>query len=84
MSGGSMDYLYLRVLDAQFEMNTLLRIQFRNHLNLVADALRAIEWNDSGDGADNEAEGIRAVLCGHTANSTDIFDALVRDGEGRN
>jgi hypothetical protein len=36
----------------------------RRHLNLVAKALRAIEWNDSGDGDDREDEAIRACLSG--------------------
>lgn len=56
MSGGSMDYLFIKVEFADFEENNALRKQFREHLNNVAKALRAIEWNDSGDGASNEEE----------------------------
>lgn len=59
MSGGSMGYLYLKVLDAVeidsdegeggFLKNTELRKLFAAHLKDVAAALKAIEWNDSGD-----------------------------------
>jgi hypothetical protein len=62
MSGGSMDYLYCRVQDAAFADNTPLRIAFREHLAYVAAALRAIEWNDSGDGDKTEDACIRACL----------------------
>jgi predicted RNase H-like nuclease (RuvC/YqgF family) len=62
MSGGSMEYLYSAVLNARFEENTAERKAFRKHLNKVATALRAIEWNDSGDGDDNESELIRACM----------------------
>jgi hypothetical protein len=64
MSGGSMDYLYAQVRDAEFAEDTPARKAFRRHLNLVAKALRAIEWNDSGDGDDREDEAIRACLSG--------------------
>ena len=62
MSGGSMNYLSLKVEDAAFYRDTPLRRAFAKHLHLVAEALHAIEWNDSGDGADNEDEAIRAAL----------------------
>lgn len=61
MSGGSMDYLYSKVADASFSLNTPLRRAFRAHLQLVADALHEIEWEDSGDGG-NEAEAIEKCL----------------------
>jgi hypothetical protein len=54
MSGGSMNYLYAAVEGATFDEHNFLRKAFRSHLLKVAEALRAIEWNDSGDGADNE------------------------------
>ncbi len=57
MSGGSMDYLYRRIEDAEFELNTPERIAFKQHLNLIAEACKAIEWVDSGDnseGSENE------------------------------
>lgn len=62
MSGGSMDYLYTKVKDASFRKHTPLRRAFRKHLDAVAGALRAIEWNDSGDGDDKEEVLIRKVL----------------------
>ena len=62
MSGGSMNYLYERVRDAHFDHeNTVLRRAFRAHLEKVADALKAIEWEDSCDGADEDS-AIRACL----------------------
>lgn len=39
-----------------------LRLAFKKHLYLVADAMKAIEWNDSGDGAKSEQELIEKVL----------------------
>jgi hypothetical protein len=62
MSGGSMDYLYVRVLGAEFDENTPQRKLFREHLIKVARALKDIEWNDSGDGAGNENASIEACL----------------------
>ena len=62
MSGGSMDYLSEQVEEAKFAENTVLRRAFRKHLWKVADALHAIEWNDSQDGAPDEDDLIRACL----------------------
>lgn len=64
MSGGSMDFLYAKVQDAYFRHErSAERRAFRQHLKLVAEALRAIEWNDSGDGNDErEREAIRACI----------------------
>lgn len=65
MSGGSMSYLYSRVMEARHMIRHPLspeRRAFMNHLDKVADALKAIEWNDSGDGADNEVELIRSCV----------------------
>jgi hypothetical protein len=66
MSGGSMRYLYQDVLlaveidsdegEGGFLKNTELRKLFAAHLKDVAAALKAIEWNDSGDGASDEDE----------------------------
>lgn len=77
MSGGSMDHLYRRVLEAVdndsdeygergFLKNTGLRKLFATHLRNVAAALKAIEWNDSGDGADDEDMLIVKCLCDPT------------------
>lgn len=63
-----MEYLSYKVKDANFSEQTPLRRAFRKHLNKVANALHAIEWNDSGDGHDKEDElileciGTSAVL----------------------
>ncbi len=63
MSGGSMSYLHFRVREAEFLENTLLRKAFREHLNLVADAMHDIEWVDSGDcSPGTEEEAIRKCL----------------------
>jgi len=51
-----MGYLYLKVSDAVFSEDTLERKAFRKHLEKVSLALRAIEWNDSGDGSEEENE----------------------------
>lgn len=62
MSGGSMDYLSYKVEDATFRESTPERKAFRLHLRKVAEAMRKIEWNDSGDGEDGESEAIRACI----------------------
>lgn len=64
MSGGSMEYLFIRVEEENlFKENTPLRILFRRHLNLVAKALHDIEWVDSDDyGEGKEEEAILDVL----------------------
>lgn len=63
MSGGSMDYLYLRVESASFSEDTPERKAFRKHLKLVADALYQIEWVDSADNAKgDESKAIRKCL----------------------
>lgn len=58
MSGGSMDYLYSRVLDATFSEHTSARKALRAHLVKLAKALRAVEWADSGDSGDGEADAL--------------------------
>ena len=63
MSGGSMNYLSDQLeYNANFTEDTVLRRAMRKHLGKVAAALHAIEWNDSGDGAPDEDELIRACL----------------------
>lgn len=64
MSGGSMNYLYSKLLyDATFHTNTPERKAFREHLHKVANALHDIEWVDSGDsGPGDENAAIRACL----------------------
>lgn len=80
MSGGSMHYLYEQVAEAHIcfrsENDTPERRAFVKHLEKVAAALRAIEWNDSGDGADNEAELIRECLSDGA-----VLAEIVKEGE---
>ncbi len=81
MSGGSMYYPY----SATFKDSTTLRRAFRRHLNSVADALRAIEWNESGVAAHDEDDLIRACLAQGealeqaTKEARDAFDALGKE-----
>ena len=66
MSGGSMDYLYLRVEDVARDLcrsPNLERKAFGARLSLVAKALHDIEWVDSGNkGPGDENAAIRACL----------------------
>lgn len=62
MSGGSMDYLSVKVEEAEFYETTPERKAFRDHLKKVAKALHAIEWNDCGDGPEDEDAAIRECL----------------------
>ena len=64
MSGGSMNYLYSKVLhQSDFPCDTPEREAFAKHLKLVAQALHDIEWVDSGDyGPGDENTAIRACL----------------------
>lgn len=57
-----MDYLSEQVEEAKFAENSVLRRAMRKHLGKVAAALRAIEWNDSGDGDPDEEQLIRVCL----------------------
>lgn len=53
-----MDYLYIRIENAEFDRDTPERAAFHDLLMLVANALHDIEWVDSGDkspGAENAA-----------------------------
>lgn len=74
MSGGSMDYLYARVEDARFHTYSPERKAFRKHIFLVAKALKSIEWNDSGDGDDDEFQNIMACI-----SKTDVLEAVLED-----
>lgn len=67
MSGGSMDYLFYKVDYATFKVDTDERKRVRKFLARVAMLLKAIEWNDSGDGdifpnQPTEQELIRELL----------------------
>jgi len=66
MSGGSWDHSYMRVQDLAERMKSCkepLRRAFAMHLYNVAEALRAVEWVDSGDSAQgSERAAIKKVL----------------------
>jgi len=74
MSGGSMEYLYARLEDARFDTYSPERKAFRKHIFLVAEALKSIEWNDSGDGDDDEVSNIMACI-----SKTDVLEAVLED-----
>lgn len=77
MSGGSMNYLYSRLeYDATFKTNTPARRAFRKHVMLVARCLKAIEWNDSGDGDDSE-DALLLECLGHGR----IVDAAIEEAK---
>ncbi len=67
MSGGSYDYAFARVDDMASSIRSRhtdpLHIAFAAHLDLVAVAMKAVEWVDSSDlGPGDDVEAIRAVL----------------------
>lgn len=70
-----MEHLYWRVEEAHFREDTPLRRAFRLHLANVARAMRAIEWDDSGDGDDSEDEAIRACLGPHAEIAQLVIEA---------
>ena len=82
MSGGSMDYLCFKIHEAYFKEHTIERKALREHLIKLAKALKAVEWNDSGDGASNEEEliidaiGERIVLDTAIKEAEDIMEKL--------
>ena len=66
MSGGSLDYFYSRVSDVAQQIRekaeTPVHLGFADHLDLVAVALRDLEWVWSGDkGLGDEDAAIMAV-----------------------
>lgn len=80
MSGGSMDYLSYRVMDVATELccknQNPLRRGFGAKLILIAKALHAIEWVDSGDTTE-DSEAIRIAL-GDDAENLE-FEVLLED-----
>ena len=81
MSGGSYDYAYARVQSFAEELlrnedtepsgdSSALRMQFVQHLYLVARAMQAIEWVDSCDRSPgDENQAILACLASHDSES---------------
>lgn len=67
MSGGSLDYGYIKVRmvaeEVEQKATTDLHLQFAAHLHKVADALKELEWMLSDDTSPgDEVEAINAVL----------------------
>lgn len=73
MSGGAYDYTFHKIDDlasdirehggcGDYSASPALRRAFKAHLRKVAAACHAIEWTDSGDGNDREADLIRACI----------------------
>ena len=68
MSGGSWDYIYSRIemdaVDRLCQEKSPLRRAFGEHLAICCEALKAIEWVDSGDWPESqEVEAIQKALC---------------------
>ncbi len=66
MSGGSWDYIYGKFEEVadrlQSKNQTPLRRALGKHISKTAKAMHSIEWNDSGDGDDDEEKNIKAAL----------------------
>lgn len=72
MSGGTYDYAYSKVISMAEDMQIVgdvneiispTRVWFIHHLHLVAEAMRAVEWEDSGDTSSEETvKAIDAVM----------------------
>lgn len=77
MSGGSLDYVYQKVMDAADEIDvrkdiTVLQKQFATHLRLVAIALHDLEWVYSDDySPGDEVPAITRVLLRDSVQSED-------------
>jgi hypothetical protein len=83
MSGGSLDYVYFKVEEASERIgcseNPLHRA-FADHLVIVSEALKAVEWNYSGDTGEEPANlAIRKVL-GDSAEAK-ALDILKQDAQ---
>lgn len=85
MSGGSYNYAYERIesLAREIRENSScfgspphLRRAFKFHLLKVAEAARAIEWNDSADGDNQEDQKILACI-----GPTGDLDAAISDAK---
>ena len=76
MSGGSMNYLYSKIQDAEFDLTTPERIAFKRHLNLVAEACKAIEWVDSGDNSEGSEIEFIAKCINTKYNNNELITLL--------
>lgn len=82
MSGGSWNYIYSKFQNTADELSCsscIYRRVLGEKIQLIAEALKAIEWVDSGDWVPgDEIEPIRAAL-GGTADQVAI-ECLLKDG----
>lgn len=66
MSGGVYDYAYMKVAQMAEELADSVnpkRREFAEHMRLVAEAMRAIEWVDSGDCSEpHDTDAIKRCL----------------------
>jgi len=66
MSGGSWEYSYARIeeiADRLMEERDVHRRALGHHMALIAEAMHAIEWVDSGDcSSPHDVDAIKAVL----------------------
>lgn len=83
MSGGSLDYFYSRVRDIAETISAYQspalpeHLAFAKHLNVVADALRDLEWMWSGDTSPgDEMPALHKVI-----SKVDVLDAAVFQAE---
>ena len=83
MSGGSYDYAYrhledfaealrLRTPGQCYAASPALRMAFAEHCEMVAIAMKAVEWNDSGDGDSDETRLIEAVVAPANIDATAV------------
>jgi hypothetical protein len=82
MSGGSWDYVYCKFDDVATQLQSEkspLRRALGDHLDLIAKAMKAIEWEDSGDTAKGSSrEEIQAVFEDLAAEKE--ISVLLKDG----
>jgi len=79
MSGGSYDYLSFKIEDACDTLDdskSPLRRAFAQQLRMYADAMRAIEWVDSGDWADGDEIAAIEAAMGSNAKSAALKELL--------
>ena len=85
MSGGHYDYAYSKLQDFIERMKTsgcchaappAVRQAFKEHLLKVSEAMKAIEWNDSGDGNSDEEELIMKCI-----SNTDVLQSAIDDAK---
>ena len=68
MSGGAYDYAYAKVEEMAVNLRHSTtpieyRAWFAEHLRLVSAAMRALEWEDSGDtGPEDSKKAVMAVI----------------------